>query len=361
MHNMTPALRRFIQKMPKAEVHIHLEGTIQPETVIQLAAHHNLLHTLPGKDVETIKKWFNFTDFPHFIQVYLTITDLIRTADDFALIVYECGADMARQNIRYRELTITPFSHTNYLKKQMPIDELIAGLETGRQRAKADFGVEMRWVFDVPRNFCFSTGSYNPQIAAQTVAFAIQGRDNGVVGFGLGGNEVDAPPEPFAHAFKDAKEAGLLSVPHAGETMGPESVWGAVNALQADRIGHGVRAIEDNNLLALLKERQIPLEINPTSNICLHIYNNLAEHPFATLDKMGLLVTVNSDDPPLFNTTLSQEYERLAQNFGYDATNLTRIARNAFVVAGAEPDVKAKLLDEFDAWVRVSLSDLLND
>ena len=183
----------------------------------------------------------------------------------------------------------------------MTIEDILSGLEAGRQQAAGEFGVEMRWVFDIPRNMSFSEdGAYLPAAAEKTLEFALAGRDRGVVGFGLGGYEVSAPPRPFAHAFTEAKEAGLLCVPHAGETEGPDSVWGAVNELQADRLGHGVRAIEDPQLLALLKERQIPLEINPTSNVCLHVYRRLAEHPIAHLDRMGLLVTLNSDDPPLF-------------------------------------------------------------
>jgi aminodeoxyfutalosine deaminase len=175
--------------------------------------------------------------------------------------------------------------------------------------------------------------------------------DHGVVGFGLGGYEVGTPPEAYAHAFAHAKEAGLLSVPHAGETMGADSVWGSLRQLQADRIGHGVRSIEDPALLTYLIERQIPLEINPTSNQRLHIYPDMADHPFRQLDDMGIFVTVNSDDPPLFNTTLIQEYELLATQFGYDETNLARIARNAIIASAAESDVKQKLLVEFDEWL----------
>ncbi len=179
----------------------------------------------------------------------------------------------------------------------------------------------MRWVFDIPRNTSFKPWHksskvrgvkrvvdaqlrrlglrtkeyYNAYPAERTLAYALAGQDKGVVGFGLGGYEVGAPPEPFAQVFRTAKAAGLLSVPHAGETVGPASIWGAVTTLHADRIGHGVRAIEDEKLLALLKERQIPLELNPTSNICPHVYPNLADHPFPELDRMGLLVTVNSE------------------------------------------------------------------
>ena len=256
---------------------------------------------------------------------------------------------MAAQNIRYRELTFTPYTHTDYLDKGLAFDDILAGLEQGRQKAQQEFGVEMRWVFDVSRNQSFDEqGKYDPAPAERALEFAIEGKEYGVVGFGLGGFEPGAPPEPFAHAFKDAKAAGLLSVPHAGETEGPESVCGAIEALGADRIGHGVRAIEDPGILQILKERQIPLEVNPTSNICLHVYKSLAEHPFPKLDEIGLFVTVNTDDPPLFNASLNGEYEVLANVFDYSPKDIVRIARNAFVAAGVENDVKTRLLKEFD-------------
>jgi adenosine deaminase len=343
----------FIQAMPKAEIHIHLEGSIQPETVLTLARRHQREASLPSTDLKTLRQWFTFTGFPHFVEIYLTISDLLRTPEDFALIVEACGADMAAQNIRYRELTFTPYTHTHLQDKGLTIADLLAGLEAGRAKARAAYGVEMRWVFDVPRNASYSrtNGIYDPGVAEKTLAYALAGQNQGVVGFGLGGFEVGAPPEAYAHAFADATAAGLLSVPHAGETMGADSVWGAVRALNAIRIGHGVRAIEDPALLQELKERQIVLEVNPTSNICLHVYRRLAEHPFPHLDRMGLLVTVNSDDPPLFNTTLTAEYAVLAHEFGYDQANLARIARNAFVACGAPAELKAKLLAEFDDWV----------
>ena len=354
MTNLTPQIRQFIQTMPKAEIHIHLEGAIQPETVLKLAERHQMLDKLPSTDVEELKQWFTFTDFPHFVQIYMTIQNMLRSAEDFSLIAYENGADMAAQNIRYREITFTAYTHTDFQDKGLVIEEIMAGLENGRSRAKQDFGVEMRWVFDIPRNLSFPNRdgiTYDPRPAKKTLAYAIVGMDHGVVGFGLGGNEVNAPPEPYAHTFAEAKAAGLLSVPHAGETMGPGSIWGSLRELQADRIGHGVRSIEDPELIATLKEKQIPLEINPTSNERLHIYPNMAAHPFRKLDEMGLLVTVNSDDPPLFNTNLVQEYEVLATQFGYDEANLARIARNAFTAAGVESDVKQQLLAEFDEWL----------
>lgn len=342
----------FIAAIPKAEVHVHLEGTIDPTALLALAMRHNRLAALPGADLATLQAWFIYTDFPHFVRVYMTISDLLRTPEDFAYVVHRCGQDMAAQNIRYRELTFTPFTHADYQRKGLTIDAILEGLEAGRAAARAEFGVEMRWVFDIPRNLSFpKSGGYDPYPAERTLEYALRGRDHGVVGLGLGGYEPGALPAPFAHAFDRAHAEGLLCVPHAGETLGPASVWGAVEALHADRIGHGVRAIEDPTLLTVLRDRQIPLEINPTSNVCLHVYARHAVHPFPHLDRMGLLVTVNSDDPPLFNTTLSAEYGVLATEFGYDTAGLARIARNAFTVSGAPPALKTQLLAEFDGWV----------
>lgn len=360
---LAPELRTTILAMPKAEIHVHLEGAIRPRTLLALAERHGRLDELPANDLAGLRDWFRFTDFPHFIQVYLAISDLLRTPDDFAFIVHARGRDMAEQNIRYSELTFTPFTHTHLQAKNLTIDDLLAGLEAGRAQAKADFGVEMRWVFDIPRNASFPPGyqahdgaGYDPLPAETTLGYAVHGMDRGVVGFGLGGYEVGAPAQPFAHAFVEAKAAGLLSVPHAGETMGATSVRSAIEDLQADRIGHGVRAIEDPEVLLMLRDRNIPLEINPTSNVCLHVYRRAAEHPFPHLDRMGLTVTVNSDDPPLFNTTLEQEYALLAAEFGYDADNLARIARNAFMICGLPEAQKSELLAEFDAWRQSEIS-----
>ena len=215
--------------MPKAEIHVHLEGAIQPETVLKLAQRHGQIDRLPGDTVASLREWFVFTDFPHFVKIFVTIQDLLRTAADFSLITYECGADMARQNIRYREVTFTPYTHTDVQDKGITIHEILEGLEDGRRRARRDFGVEIRWVFDIPRNMSFrdENGRYDPEPALTTLDFALSGRDAGVVGYGLGGYEVTAPPRPFAHGFAAAREAGLLSVPHAGETLGADSVWGS--------------------------------------------------------------------------------------------------------------------------------------
>jgi len=345
-----PLLMPFIQRLPKAELHVHLEGAISPRTVLELARRHSRLDLLPARSEAGLQKWFTFRDFPHFLKVYLAIQDLLRTPDDFALIAYELGADMAAQNILYREATFTPYTHTDFQDKGLTIQDLLDGLEQGRRRAQQEFGVEMRWVFDIPRNFSFINPQsvYNPAPAEKTLEYALLGKAYGVVGLGLGGSEINAPAQPFAPVFEAERRAGLWSVPHAGETMGPVSVWEAIDCLGAQRIGHGVRSIQDPLLVKTLAERGIVLEINPTSNIRLHIYEDYALHPFRQLDKAGVIVTVNSDDPALFNSSLSQEYCILSQYFGYKEPDLIRIARNAFLHSAAEEPVKSRLLQQFD-------------
>lgn len=350
------AIAGFIGAMPKAEIHIHLEGSIAPQTLLELARRHDAVDTLPGDNVDALQRWFTFTDFPHFVKTYFAISRLLQTPDDFATIVMAAAADMAEQNIRYRELTVTPFNHTHLLGKSLTIGDILEGLDAGRAAARAEYGVEMRWVFDIPRNAAFGPdGGYDPFPAEETLRAAIRGMDHGVVGFGLGGWEVGAPPAPFAETFARAKAAGLLSVPHAGETEGPDSVRGAILLLGADRIGHGVRAVEDPALVALLRDRQIPLEVNPTSNVCLHLWPELGMHPFPALDQAGVLLTINSDDPPLFNTNLCREYECIAGQFGYGREALAAFARNAFVVSGAPADLKRDLLAEFDDWAAANV------
>ena len=348
-------LDTLIAQMPKAELHVHLEGSIRPATAVELARRHGLATTLPTTDPARLADWFVFRNFNDFIRVIRSIQDLIRTSDDFALVVYEAGADMAEQNIRYRELTVTPYNHTHIFDKGLTIGDILRGLDEGRRSARDDFGVEIRWVFDIPRNFSFSGpgGTYDPEPAEVTLRHALAGQEYGVIGLGIGGDEYGRPPEPFAHAFREAKRAGLKSLPHAGESLRPWSadhVRASIEVLEADRIGHGVGSIRDPHLLVTLLDRAIPLEVCPTSNLRTRVCDRVALHPFRHLDQMGLTVTVNSDDPPLFGTTLNDEYRLLATGFGYEAADLVRIARNAFSSAMSEPELRSSLLQDFDAW-----------
>lgn len=329
-------LADIVQALPKVELHVHLEGTVQPETVFALARQNGL--ALPVNSLDDLRAWFTFRDFDHFVEIFSTICACLQTPEDFARITYEYGQTMARQNIRYAEVTWSPTQH-----RDLPFSALLAGVNAGRQRAERDFGVRMAWIPDIVR--C------TPETAPQVVAWLTspEARTGGVVALGLGGPEVGYPPELFTEAFVTARAAGLHSNPHAGETVGPESVWGALRALGAQRIGHGVRASEDPALIAYLAERQIPLEVNPTSNICLGVYPSYRAHPLRALIEAGVCVTINSDDPTLFNTSLHQEYLHAVHDCGLSLGQLVTVARNAIRVSYLPEVEKASLLAEFDA------------
>ncbi len=315
-------INRYIKAVPKAELHVHLEGSIQPATLLMLAQRNDV--KLPVQTVEELQDWFTFRDFDHFIETYFEISSCLKTGDDYELIAYEFGANMARQNVRYAEVTFSPSTHQFSLG--IPFEVFFNGLTRGRLRAQAEFGVVIKWVFDIVRDT--PDVLLNRKRAEFTLAVAEEGMRNGVIALGLGGGEVGNPPERYAKWFEKALEAGLHSAPHAGETVGPESVWGAIRALGAERLGHGVRSIEDSKLVEYLVERRIPLEICPTSNIRLGVYPDLAAHPLRRLYNAGVPVTINSDDPPLFNTTMNDEAKLLSVPFNFDINTIDEILLN---------------------------------
>ncbi|MFN8516518.1 MAG: adenosine deaminase [Chloroflexia bacterium] len=327
----------FIRAMPKVELHVHLEGAIAPETLLTLARRNGV--DLPVTDEAGMREWFAFRDFAHFVDIYVAITRCLKRVEDYELIAYEFGASMARQNIRYAEVTFSPSTHRLL---GVPQEVWWRGLLAGRQRALDEFGVRFNWVFDIVR-FPIELVDRHDR-ADYTTAVAIECMNDGVVGIGLGGTEAGAPPEPFAPWFDRARAAGLRSVPHAGETVGPESIWGSLRALGAERIGHGVRCIEDPALVAELRERQIPLEVSPTSNVCLGVAPSLAGHQLPQLLAEGLYVTLNSDDPPMFNTTLTDEYLRCAATFGWGTDEIGALALNS-VRAALLPDAERAAME----------------
>jgi aminodeoxyfutalosine deaminase len=331
----------YLRAAPKAHLHVHLEGSILPETLLTLARRNGV--ALPADTVEGLRAWFAFRDFDHFIEVYLAITRCLRTAEDYELIAYEFGAEMARQHIRYAEVTFSPSTHEAL---GVPFDTQFSGLTRGRERAREELGVEIAWVFDIVRNIAEARRA---QWAEYTLARAVEGMSAGVVALGLGGAEVGYPPEPFAHYFDRAREAGLRSAPHAGETRGPESVWGAIRALGAERIGHGVRSIEDTALVDYLRERDLALEVCPTSNLRLGVYPDYAAHPLRRLYEAGAPITINADDPPLFNTTLNNEVELLSKAFGLGLDEIDAILLNGVRYSFLPADRKRALEAEFVA------------
>ncbi|TAM93322.1 MAG: adenosine deaminase, partial [Jatrophihabitans sp.] len=285
-------LTAFIAGLPKAELHVHHVGSASPRIVAELAARHEGTTPVPA-DPELLAGYFSFTDFAHFIEVYLSVVDLIRTPEDIWTLTYEIGRDLAAQRVRYAELTLTPYSS---ITRGIPAEAYCEAVEDARRRAAAEFGLQLAWCFDIP-------GEAGVPSADLTVEVALRHRPDGLVSFGLGGPEVGVPRAQFAPHFARARAAGLHSVPHAGESTGPESVWDAIEHLGAERIGHGIAAARDPRLLGVLRDRGIALEVCPTSNVRTRSVPSLAAHPLAALVAAGVTVTINSDDPPMFATT----------------------------------------------------------
>ncbi|MFD3653074.1 adenosine deaminase [Streptomyces sp. NPDC058620] len=331
-------LHPFIAGLPKAELHVHHVGSASPRIVSELAAHHP--DSKVPTDPEALADFFTFTDFAHFVDVYLSVVDLIRTPEDVRLLTFEVARDMARQNIRYAELTVTPFSST---RRGIPEVGFMEAIEDARKAAEAELGVVLRWCFDIP-------GEAGLEAAAETTRLALDLRPEGLISFGLGGPEVGVERPQFKPYFDRAIAAGLHSVPHAGETTGPQTVWDALTALRAERIGHGTSSVQDPKLLDHLAEHRIPLEVCPTSNIATRAVADLDLHPVREMVGAGVLVTINSDDPPMFGTDLNNEYAVAARLLGLDERGVADLAKNAVEASYLDQAGKRKLATEIDTY-----------
>jgi aminodeoxyfutalosine deaminase len=334
-----PRYRNFIAGLPKAELHVHHVGSASPRIVAELASHHPSAGV--PDDPEKLAEYFTFSDFGHFIEVYLSVVDLIRTAEDVRTLTYEVARDMAQLNIRYAELTVTPYSS---IHRGIPAEAFMEAIEDARVAAERELGIVLRWCFDIPGE----AGLPSAQITADA---ATRLRPEGLVSFGLGGPEVGVPRPQFKPYFDAARSIGLHSVPHAGETTGPETIWDALRELGAERIGHGTSAVRDPELLSHLAEHRIPLEVCPTSNIATRAVASLEEHPLAAMAQAGVPVSINSDDPPMFSTDLNREYAVAAELLGLDEAGIAELARNAVTASFAPKDVKARLHSEISDYL----------
>ncbi|MFJ3908093.1 aminodeoxyfutalosine deaminase [Streptomyces sp. 2132.2] len=339
-----PDLNPFIAGLPKAELHVHHVGSASPRIVAELASRHP--DSKVPTDPEALADYFTFTDFAHFIEVYLSVVDLVRTPDDVRTLTYEVARDMARQNIRYAELTITPYSST-----RRGIDEkaFMEAIEDARKAAETELGVILRWCFDIP-------GEAGLEAAAETARLAVELRPEGLVSFGLGGPEIGVPRPQFKPYFDAARAAGLHSVPHAGETTGPETIWDSIRELGAERIGHGTSATQDPELLAYLAEHRIALEVCPTSNIATRAVTDLDRHPVKEMVQAGVLVTINSDDPPMFGSDLNNEYAVAARLLDLDERGLAQLAKNAVEASFLDEAGKARIIEEIDTYTSAWLA-----
>lgn len=344
---MTPA-DTFVQGLPKVELHVHLVGSASVPTVLELARRH------PDKGVPTdeaeLIRFYEFTDFAHFIEVYIAVNSLVQEPQDVEALVGGVARDLAAQQVRYAELTVTPDSH---LLMGMAPEAIAEALTHSRRQARAD-GIELAWVFDIPGELGLASGE-------RTIDWVEQHAPEGTVAFGLGGPETGVGRPQFAEVFARARALGLRSVPHAGETTGPQTVWDALTSLQADRIGHGISAVDDPRLMEHLVDQAVALEVCPTSNLRTHAVASLESHPFLVLHDAGVTVTLNSDDPGMFATTLETEYQLAHDLWGLSHLALVDLARTAVDVSFASDGVKAELRAEIDSYVSATASQTVVD
>lgn len=331
-------LKKRLWEMPKAEIHVHLEGATDAATVWELAKRNKV--TLPANTLEEWQEMYAFRDFDHFIEIYTLALSCMQTADDFAFMLDRFLAEQARHNIRYCEV----FLSASFMLDNFPQDEVIAIFAEGIKHGKEKYDIGMRFIPDIARHI--------PESRYRVLDFILKGRDAGVfIGLGLGGPEVGYPPELFTDVYEEARRQGLHVVAHAGETVGPESVWGALSKLKSERIGHGVRAVDDPKLLEYLAETQTPLEVCPHSNYRLKVTPLDQPHQIRKLVDAGVFCTVNSDDPPMFSTDLTSEYVLLAKQ-GFSWHELWQLNRNTLEASFLPEPEKEKYRAEWDAFFK---------
>ncbi len=328
----------FIAGLPKAELHVHHVGSASPRIVAELAARHP--DSAVPTDPEALADYFTFTDFAHFIEVYLSVVDLVRTprGRPAAHLRGGAGHGPAEHPVRGADrdpVQLDPPGH--------PRVSFMEAIEDARKAAEAELGVVLRWCFDIP-------GEAGLRSAEETVRLAVEHRPEGLVSFGLGGPEIGVDRPQFKPYFDRAIAAGLHSVPHAGETTGPQTVWDALTALRAERIGHGTSSVRDPKLLEHLAEHRIALEVCPTSNIATRAVADIEQHPIREMVEAGVLVTVNSDDPPMFGTDLNNEYAVAARLLELDERGIADLAKNAVEASFLDPAGKRKLAEEIDTY-----------
>lgn len=329
--------QEIIQRLPKAELHLHLEGTVTPETWRRVIQRHEPTTPLTVAD---LAERMRFSDMDGFFRVWMQILHSLRAPEDYRLVAEACGRELARQNVRYVEL------HTSiagaHWSGRLNAHEVVPAIAEGLEAAQRAGGPEWRLIVDIIRELVAEgAGDVGLEIARRH-------RNLGVAAVGLGGNEGRYATDAARDAVRAAKAEGFAATVHAGESAGPESVWAALE-IGADRIGHAVSAAHDPALVAHLAERGTPLEMCPTSNVRTGAAPSLAAHPIGPFLRRGMDVSLNTDDPPLFGTDLVSEYGAVARAFGLTRAEVIRLARNAFAGAFVPEPRKAAMLAQFDA------------
>ena len=328
----------WLRGLPKAELHLHLEGSITPETLVELSL-RNDPHPLA---LDAARQVYSYTDFPSFLMSFKAVTERLHTAADYETITYNMLRDLAAQGVRHAEVYIS--IGILYHFARLDVDDVMAAIERGRIRGEQDFNLSLLWIIDAVRHFGLEECARVFRKAAE-----LQHQYPSVIGIGIGGDEARGPAQDFRELYAEAKAAGLRLTCHAGESTGPQSIWAAVN-IGAERIGHALSAQHDPDLISVLAERQIPLELNVTSNLRTACCSSLDEHPVRRYFEDGLMVTLNSDDPPFFGANLLDEYLLAHQAFEFPLDQLREIAANSIEASFLPPERKLALLGEVERY-----------
>jgi adenosine deaminase len=331
-------IKRFIERMPKAELHIHVEGSLEPELMFELARRNRV--TLPYKSVDDVRKAYEFTDLQSFLQVYYQGMQVLVHERDFYDLTWAYLSKAHSQNVRHTEMFFDPQAHTG---RGIAFETVISGIHHAMLDAEQRLGISSMLIM------CFLR-DLSEESAMATLEQALPFKD-WIVAVGLDSAEVGNPPEKFTRVFDRARVEGFLTVAHAGEEGPPEYIWQALDRLKVSRIDHGDSCLEDPNLTARLVAEGIPLTVCPLSNIKLRIFESIEKHTLKKLLDRGLCVTVNSDDPAYFGGYVAENFLAVEKALGLDRDDISLLARNSFQAAFLRPDQKQVFLDELDSYV----------
>jgi aminodeoxyfutalosine deaminase len=342
------ASKSFIQTLPKAELHLHLEGSVDPATLVELSRRYNTplptennRYDVAGSgDVLTeddVRRLYSYKDFNGFLMAFKSVTERLRSPEDYELVTYRLMQKLRQQNIVHAEVYVS----VGVIRwRGQPVEPIFEGMERGRELGQRDFGVSLLWIFDAVRHF-------GPQAAAEVFNLAARLRERNVVGIGIGGDEARGPAEGFRDLYKKAADNGLRLTAHAGETTGPESVWGALN-IGAERIGHGLSAASDPELMEVMAQKQVPVEMCITSNLRTGACKEMQDHPVKKFFDEGLMVTLSTDDPAMFQTSLNKEFEIAQQEFSFSEDHLRELARNSIEASFLPVEKKLRFMQQID-------------
>jgi aminodeoxyfutalosine deaminase len=326
----------LIRRLPKAELHLHLEGTVTPPTLVELSQRHDE-SPLGIVQAEAI---YQYTDFTGFLMAFKAVTARLRTPEDYELIAYRMMERLAQQGVVHAEVYISV--GVVYYWSHLEFEPLFEGMERARKQAEADFGISVYWIFDAARHFGVEEAA---RVFRKTAE--LRRTHPSIIGIGIGGDERITGAEPFRELYAEAREAGLRLTAHAGESVGPEGIWGALN-IGAERIGHGLSAIQDAELMSVLVERQVPVEICISSNVRTGCCLRLVDHPVRRYFDAGLMITLNSDDPAMFLSDLEGEYQLAQDEFGFTDEHLRELAANSIEASFLPADRKVDLLRQIE-------------